>query len=208
MRVRGVALGFAGVALTLLVSGCGDSDKDPEASAGSGAMAGTSGRGGSGGTGELAGTGGTAAGASGSSGAAGSAPICNDLVLDAPAWGLTYDAGPQPEAEGGEFADGTYFLTKEIVYDTASGIEVPLARSQISISGSTWQEVEGGPDAGDPSRDRRRTSTATVVGTHLTLQRTCGGTNQEEADFTAGDDGFTLFFSDAGADIGAVFEKQ
>jgi hypothetical protein len=207
--MRRVACGFAALTLTFIASGCGDPDEDPRPPGEAGASAaGTSGSGSVGGSGGSAGTDGTQAGTSGSSGTAGSAPACNDLELDAPAWGLTYEPDPQPEPEGGDIADGTYFLIEEIVYDTASGVEIPLARSKVVISGSTWQEVEGGPDAGDSSRDRRRTSTATVDGTHLTLTRTCGATGTEEAEFTADDDSLQLFLTDAGRDIGAMFERQ
>jgi hypothetical protein len=205
--MRRVACGFAALALTFIASGCGDPDKAPQAPGEAGA-AGTSGSGSVAGSGGSAGTDGTQAGTSGSGGSAGSEPACNDLELDAPAWGLTYDPDPQPEPEGGEIAAGTYFLIEEIVYDTASGIEIPLARSKVVISGSTWQEVEGAPEAGDSSRDRRRTSTATVDGTHLTLTRTCGGTGTEEAEFTATDDSLQLFLTDAGRSIGAMFERQ
>ena len=101
------------------------------------------------------------------------AAACNDLVLDAPAVGLTYDAAAPPAAAGGTITDGTYFVTAQLVYRTASGITIPLGRTKAIIVGTTWQEVSGDPEPGSVNPDRRRTYALATNGTSLTLDRTC-----------------------------------
>ena len=120
------------------MSGCGDRNDGPV-----GGNGGSSGSGGS--SAGSAGTGGAATASGGSAGSGGMAPVCNELSLDAAAVGFTYDAGSPPDATGGEIADGTYFLTAQVVYDTASGLTIPLGRTKVVIAGSIWQEVTGDP---------------------------------------------------------------
>ena len=74
------------------------------------------------------------------------AAACSELVLDAPAVGLTYDAAAPPASAGGTIADGTYFLTAQVVYRTASGSTILLGRTKVVIAGASWQEVTGEPE--------------------------------------------------------------
>jgi hypothetical protein len=200
--------------LALIAMGCSDPEpRSPGSGGNGGTTGGTSGRSGSGGsvftggTGGLAGMGATA-GSGGTGGTAGAAVECNDLVLEAPAWGASYTPDPAPEPMGGDIEDGTYYVTRGVFYEVASGPEVLLGRTQMEISGNTWQSIDGHPD--DPSVPARTsTETATTAGTSITLTRTCptDGT-PDSAPYTATSDGIALFFRQGGMTAVTVLEKQ
>jgi hypothetical protein len=133
---------------------------------------------------------------------------CNDLVLDAPAVGLTYDVAAPPTPIGGTMADGTYFLTAQIAYETASGPTIPLGRTKAVIAGTTWQEIDGDPAPGSVNPDRRFTYTLDTAGTSFTLTRTCPSPFQVSLTYTAEATRFTAFVQDRGKTIGTVFTKQ
>lgn len=160
-----------------------------------------------------AGVGGSSAGTSGTAGVAGgpTGPVCNELELDAPPVGLSYDAQPAPEATGGQLLDGTYFLTKQIVYSTPSGITIPIGRTEITVMGDVWQEVLGDPEKGSVNPDRHYTRALAVSGTTLTLSRTCPSEaepNSAEYSVTQANDGFVIYVEDRGKRIGTVFTRQ
>jgi hypothetical protein len=98
---------------------------------------------------------------------------CNDLLLDAPAVGFTYDLAAPPAPAGGTIADGTYFLTAQVLYQTASGPTLPLGRTKAVIAGANWQEVSGDPEPGSVNPDKRWTHELVATGTSLTLTPTC-----------------------------------
>jgi hypothetical protein len=198
----------------LLASGCSDPDekKDGEA-AGSGGVssAGTKATGGAGGRAGAGTMGGSAAGVGGSSGMAGSATMtmCNELELDAPPAGFSYDADAAPEAMGGELLDGTYFLTTQIMFGTPSGPTLPFGRTKITIEGDVWQEVTGDAEDGSVNQDQHIIRTLEVSGTTLTLTRICpNATAPRETEYTVDDAGFTVYIMDGGKTIGTVFSKQ
>lgn len=191
-------LAACALALSVACSSPGHPGGSADAAAGN---AGTSGSGGSG----LGGS----SGVGGASAAGGSEPSCNDLVLDAPAVGFSYDAGPAPAALGGSIADGTYFLTAQIVYDTASGPTDALGRTEVEVAGTTWQEVDGDPTPSTVNPDRHFTNTLSITDTTLDLTQTCpsgGGTTS--SDFSADATAVTVYITDAGLTIGTVFTKQ
>ena len=137
------------------------------------------------------------------------AAACSELVLDAPAVGLTYDAAAPPASSGGTIADGTYFLTAQVVYGTASGSTILLGRTKVVIAGASWQEVSGGPEPSSVNPDRRQTYTLNASGTSLSLARTCPSAGQAQAvEYTAEATRLTLFVQDRGKVIGTVFTKQ
>ena len=88
-----------------------------------GALSGTGGRG----TGGVqGGTGGVQGGTGGSSGTGGATAPCNDLVNSAPvvtAMRLAQDSPIAPA--GGDFVEGTYFLTSTIYYTGPGGSTIP-----------------------------------------------------------------------------------
>jgi hypothetical protein len=137
------------------------------------------------------------------------AAACNALQLDAPAVGLTYDTAAPPAPMGGAIADGTYFLTTQLVYETASGPTFPLGRSKVTIAGPLWHEVYGDPEPNSVNPDKRTTSTMIATGTSLTLTRTCPSAGQPEiTTYTADATRLTLFIEDRNKTIGTVFVKQ
>jgi len=134
---------------------------------------------------------------------------CSELVLDAPAVGLTYDAAPPPASAGGTIADGTYFLTAQVVYRTASGSTILLGRNKVVSAGASWQEVTGEPEPSSVNPDKRLTYALNATGTSLTLARTCPSAAQPETlQYTAEATRLTLFVQDSGKTIGTVFTKQ
>jgi hypothetical protein len=136
------------------------------------------------------------------------AQSCNDLELDAPAWGLTYDPDPSPEPLGGEIADGIYFVTSEVRYNTASGPTELLGRTKIVIEGTTWQEVEGEPEPSDTKPDQHRTRQMSVSDTELILRSLCPSAGEVNVvDYTADAQQFTIYF-DAGGRTSSTFTKQ
>jgi hypothetical protein len=196
-----MTLRFPALALFLLGSiAC--SDPKPEAPA----AAGSSGTGGS----SAGATSVSQAGSGGASGSGGSAgepslPPCNDLELDAPAFDMTNDPAPAPAPTGGEIADGTYFATAQILYDSDTPLTFEVGKVKIVIAGDVWQEASS--DVANPNR--HTTSKLSTSGTTLDLTRTCptaGGT--DVADYSADSDGFTLYVEDAGATFGTVFTRQ
>ena len=140
-------------------------------------------------------------------GAAGepSLPACNDLELDAPPFSLTTDPEPAPAATGGEIADGTYFATAQILYDTTSSLTFELGSLKVVIAGASWQEAS----ADDANPNRHTTSTLSTTGTTLDLTRTCPteGTT-DSGEYSADGDGFTLYVQDRGATFATVFTRQ
>jgi hypothetical protein len=176
----------------------------PSRTGGSGGAAGSAGTSGSGGSGL-----GGSSSLGGASGAGGTQPSCNDLVLAAPAVGFSYDAGAAPQALGGTIADGTYFLTAQIVYETASGPTDALGRTQVEIAGTTWQEVDGEPTPSTVNPDRHFTNTLSITGTTLDLAQTCpSGGDTTSAEFTADATSVTVYIVDTGVTVGTVFTKQ
>jgi hypothetical protein len=134
---------------------------------------------------------------------------CNDLVLDAPAVGFTYDLAAPPAPMGGTIADGTYFLTAQVLYETASGPTFPLGRTKAVIAGTIWQEMSGDPEPGSVNPDKRTTHALAATGTSLTLTRTCPSAGQlQSAPYTAEATRITLFVEDRAKTIGTVFTKQ
>jgi hypothetical protein len=129
--------------------------------------------------------------------------------LEAPAWGATYTLDPAPEPMGGDIEDGTYFATRGIFYEVAAGPELLLGRTQVEISGDTWQSIEGDPE--DPSLPgRTSTETATTLGTSITLTRICptSDSTPDQIRYTATSDEITLFFRSGAAIAATVLEKQ
>jgi len=185
--------------LFLALGGCGEPDNGSTP-----ATAGTSGNGGSGGAAST-----SSGGTGGSNGTGGNVAACNDIVLDAPAVGFTYDPGAPPDASGGTIANGTYFLTAQVVYQTPSGIEIPLGRTKVELNDNVWQEVSGDPEPGGVNPDQHTTSTLSTNGTSLSLGRTCPTLAQPEtAEYTAEAQTFTIFVLDAGKTVGTVFTRQ
>lgn len=144
-------------------------------------------------------------------GAAGSpmAVACNELPLDAPAYGLEYDDGVVPDATGGEITDGTYFITSQILYTDTPGPSIDLGRTVVQISGDTWQEVSGEPEPDSVNVDQHTTSTLAIDGTSLTLTRTCPTAGPGESlDYSVTTDGFVVYVMDRGDTFATVFTKQ
>jgi hypothetical protein len=142
-----------------------------------------------------------------SGGAAGepSLPPCNDLELDAPTVNLTTDPDPAPAPTGGEIADGTYFATAEILYETASSLTFEFGSAKVVIAGASWQEASA--DVANPNR--HTTSTLSTTGTTLDLTRTCPTAGvTESAEYSADGDGFTLYVEDGGETFATVFTRQ
>jgi hypothetical protein len=154
-----------------------------------------------------AGAGGASGGSAGTIGTA--VPVCNELELEAPAVGFTYDEAAAPAATGGEIVDGTYFLTAQVMFETASGPTLALGRTSVTVEGDTWQEVSGDPEEESVNPDRHTTATLSLSGSTFTLSRTCPSEGDPQiAEYTVDDDGFTVYVEDAGKVFGTVFTKQ
>ena len=195
----------------LLALACSDpSDGEPQNAGGvGGSSAGATASGGAGGSVAGQATGGGGANGGGGSSGAPTGPVCNELALDAPPVDFSYDEAEAPEPTGGEIADGTYFLSAEIVYEAPPLPVVSFGRTQITIAGNVWQEVNG--DAEDDSNNpvRHSTSSLSASGTTLTLTRTCPSAGDpESAGYTATDTSLTLYIDDRGKSFGSVFTKQ
>lgn len=153
---------------------------------------------------------GGATGGDGGDETGGTSSVCNELELDAPAVGFTLNADPQPTAEGGTIADGKYFLTAEILYETSSGFPTdPIGRRRIDIEGSTWNEVSGPAEPSDENPDSHSTFEMSTTEKTLTLTAECpAGGPERSLEYTATDDEITVFVKDGGKTVGTVFTKQ
>lgn len=178
---------------------------DPKKSDGSGSTSG-------GNAGQPSAAAGDGPGADTSAGGAAGAPmavVCNELPLDAPPYALTYDDGAVPESTGGEIADGTYFITSQVLYTDATLPSVDLGRTAVVISGDTWQEVSGDPEPDGVNPDQHTTSTLSTSGTTLTLARSCPDSGPAEAlDYSVTKDGFIVYAMDRGDTFATVFSRQ
>jgi hypothetical protein len=199
MRGRQLALGFL-----FTLTACGD----PKA-AQSGSGTGGSDQGGGSGQGGTRGANGSVASSSGgSSGTDGTTTVCNDLVADAPDFLISNDAGSAPAAKGGSIVDGTYFVTKETMYETSLSLKVDSGNTKVLISGSSWQEVDGWPPDDLVNPAQHITATFTTTGTTLTLHYTCPDAAEQASGFTADAQGFSLYGEDHGVPFGVTFARQ
>lgn len=141
-------------------------------------------------------------------GAAGATDACNDLDADAPDYSFTSDPGPPPEANGGELASGTYFLTEEILYDADFTIGDDLGSVKVVIDGHRWQEVDGWPPGSTIGADVRVSGTFSTSGAFLTLELTCPEAYSRSVEYTADATSFTFYGVDHGLPYGIVFTRQ
>jgi hypothetical protein len=185
-------------ALTFTLAACSDAQPAPSPSG-----TGGSSQSGTGGTG---GTGGSGAANGGASGTGGTAAVCNDLVADAPNFQLTTDSGAAPAAKGGTIADGTYFATQEILYQTGASLTVDMGSAKVVIAGSAWQEVDGAMTG--RSTNLSIAATFSTEGTTLTLNKTCPKVAKESYPFTADTQGFSFYGSDHGVAFAVTFARQ
>lgn len=187
----------------LLVLGC----SDPEPKAPYDGVAGTSSIAGAGGGG------GTAAVEPGEGGASGSGEpmveACNELELDVPAFSLSNNSKPHNIADGGDIADGTYFISAQVMFESESPLMLEIGRTKVVIEGGVWQEVSGDAEVGGVNPDKRSTYALSFSDTTLELERTCPSVGEPESfEYSADEYGFTLYVNDGGAEFGTVFTRQ
>jgi hypothetical protein len=195
-----VAVCFGALSSSCLVCS-GNSPADGTSSCDPGPGGGTGGTDGGGGSASL---GGIANGGVGSAGV----PIssCNNLELrsDAPLVTVTSSEETAPAPKGGEIADGTYFYTAHIIYESAGAAPTMFPRTQVTISGDTWLEASG--NESNVSHSSRKLTTSSNT---FTLTTTCPvGGNVESGTYTAADTSLT-FYSEEGLRTAArVFTRQ
>jgi hypothetical protein len=133
--------------------------------------------------------------------------MCNDLEPDVPEFSVRATRESAPLAEGGQLVDGTYYVAEQVLYGFDWAPTDPVGRMKVTISGSEWQEASDEYGFAEP---RILTSSASIStsGTGFLLQYGCpAGTDPFSASFTAGAEGFVLYFSDNGLKAATVFAR-
>lgn len=198
-------LALAGLLIGALSSGClvcsGSSPAD-----GNGSSCDPDPGGGTGGTDGSGGLsqGGMASGGGGNSGV----PVtsCNELEVrsDAPRVTVTSSEDAAPAPTGGKIGNGTYFYTTQKIYEAAAAAPGTLPRTQVTISGDSWQEAIGYDSSVSHFTRRLTTSDST-----FTLTSTCPVRgNVETGTYTATDTSLTLYFEGGLHTIARVFARQ
>jgi hypothetical protein len=157
-----------------------------------------------------AGNGGTAAGSAGGAGTAGvsgsagtgGAGECNALSLDdAPQAPEVAGEGAFPTPAGGAIADGTYLLTKFVIYPPHS-VDPFLRKEKLVIASGSVEEARE-----YPTESARLSATFQTRGAQLVLSGTCPQEGTFSIAYTAPDDK-TLWLFDAEDAEYHVYEKQ